>query len=69
MDVDKLIADLNAEIEKIKGTIACLEELRGSSSAATNGSRRGRKSMGAQERQQVSLRMKTYWASRRKSQR
>jgi hypothetical protein len=69
MDVDKLIADLNAEIEKIKGTIACLEELRGSSSAATNGSRRGRKSMGAQERQQVSARMKRYWASRRTTKR
>jgi hypothetical protein len=69
MDVDKLIAELNAEIEKIKGTIACLEELRGSSSAATNGSRRGRKSMGAQERQQVSARMKRYWASRRTTKR
>jgi len=69
MDVDKLIAELNAEIAKIKGTIACLEQLRGSSSAATNGSRRGRKSMGAQERQQVSLRMRKYWASRRKTQR
>jgi hypothetical protein len=69
MDVEKLIAELNTEIEKIKGTIACLERLRGSSSAATNGSRRGRKSMGAQERQQVSARMKRHWASRRKTQR
>jgi hypothetical protein len=69
MDVDKLIAELNAEVAKIKGTIACLEQLRGSSSAPTNGSRRGRKSMGAQERQQVSARMKKYWANRRRSQR
>ena len=69
MDVDKLIRELNAEIERIKAAIACLEQLRGNSSAATNGSRRGRKSMGAQERQQVSLRMRKYWASRRKTQR
>jgi hypothetical protein len=69
MDVDKLIAELNAEIEVAKAAIACLEQLRGSSSAATNGSRRGRKSMGAQERQQVSLRMKKYWASRRTTKR
>jgi hypothetical protein len=69
MDVEKLIAELNAEIEKIKGTIARLEQLRGSSSAATNGSRRGRKSMGAQERQQVSERMKKYWANRRRASR
>jgi len=39
MDVDKLIAELNAKIEKIKGTIACLEQLRGSSSAASDKSR------------------------------
>jgi len=35
---------------------------------ANHGSRkssRGRKSMGAQEREEVSLRMKRYWASRR----
>jgi hypothetical protein len=50
MDVEKLIAELNAEIEVRKAAIACLEQLRGSSSAATNGSRRGRKSMDAQER-------------------
>jgi hypothetical protein len=69
MDVDKLIAELNAEIERIKGAIACLEKLRSGSSASTNGNRRGRKSMGAQERQQVSERMRKYWASRKKSKR
>ena len=69
MDVDKLIRELNAEIERIKAAIACLEQLRGNSSAATNGSRRGRKSMGAQERLEVSERMRKYWANRRRASR
>lgn len=69
MDVDKLIAELNAEIERIKATVACLEQLRGSSSVATNGSRRGRKSMGAEERRDVSERMRKYWANRRRASR
>jgi hypothetical protein len=30
-------------------------------------SKRGRKSMGSDEREEVSLRMKKYWASRRKA--
>jgi hypothetical protein len=29
MDVDELIRELNAEIDKIKATIACLEKLCG----------------------------------------
>ena len=42
MDVEKLTAELNAEIEVTKAAIACLEQLRGSANAATNGSRRGK---------------------------
>ena len=68
MDVDKLIEQLNAEIERIKATIACLEKLRGSSGASV-ASRRGRKSMGAEERLQVAERMKKYWAGRRRQKR
>jgi hypothetical protein len=69
MDVDKLIEQLNAEIERIKATIACLEKLRGSSGASVTASRRGRKSMGAEERLQVAERMKKYWAGRRRQKR
>jgi len=68
MNVDKLIAELNAEIEKLKRVVGCLEQLRGASGTATP-SRRGRKSMGAEERLQVAQRMKKYWAGRRRQQR
>jgi hypothetical protein len=66
MDVDKLIAELNAEIERIKGVVAFLEQLRGPSIGATEVSRRGRKSMDEAERREVSARMKKYWANRRR---
>jgi hypothetical protein len=69
MDVDKLIEQLNAEIERIRATIACLEQYRGSSGTPATPSRRGRKSMGPEERLQVAERMKEYWAGRRRKQR
>jgi hypothetical protein len=69
MDVDKQIRELNAEIERIKAAIGCLEKLRGSSGASVTTSRRGRKSMGAEERLEVSERMKKYWAGRRRQKR
>jgi len=69
MDLYKAIQELYAEKEKLERVIASLEELQ---RAAGNlpplgGKRRGRKSMSAKERQEVSDRMKKYWASRRKS--
>jgi hypothetical protein len=69
MDVDKLIRELNAEIEKIKATIVCLEKLHGSSGNSATPSRRGRKSMSAEERLEVSKRMRKYWANRRRASR
>jgi hypothetical protein len=72
MDLHKTIQDLYAEKEKLERVIASLEELQRASDANPmipgGGKRRGRKSMGAQERQDVSERMKKYWASRRDSQ-
>jgi hypothetical protein len=70
MDLNKLIQDLNAEKEKLERVIASLEELQRSAGlgippAPDSGSRRGRKSMGPEERQEVSKRMKKYWGSRR----
>ena len=72
MDLYKAIQDLYAEKEKLERVIASLEELQraaggGVPSAPKSGKRRGRKSMSADERQEVSARMKKYWASRRKS--
>ena len=71
MDLYKAIQELYAEKEKLERVIASLEELQkaaGSVPAPTRsgGRRRGRKSMGAKERQEVSERMKRYWANRRK---
>lgn len=70
MDLYKAIQDLYAEKEKLERVIASLEELQrtaGSVPALPKGvQRRGRKSMDAAERQEVSERMKRYWANRRK---
>jgi hypothetical protein len=72
MDLYKAIQDLYAEKAKLERVIASLEELQraagGGIPPAPNSSskRRGRKSMGAEERQEVSERMKKYWAGRRK---
>ena len=71
MDLYKTIQDLYAEKEKLERVIASLEELHRTSgtlpSVPTGAKRRGRKSMGSKEREEVSLRMKRYWASRRKA--
>jgi hypothetical protein len=70
MDLSKLIQDLNAEKEKLERVIASLEELQRAAGLAIppapgSGKRLGRKSMGPEERQKVSERIKKYWASRR----
>lgn len=69
MDLYKAIRDLYAEKERLERVIASLEELQRKASAppekTTSGKRRGRKSMSADERKEVSARMKKYWAGRR----
>jgi hypothetical protein len=70
MDLDKVIQDLYAERERLNRVIASLEELQRAPgvdvpSAAAVRKRRGRKSMDAAERLEVSERMKKYWSSRR----
>jgi hypothetical protein len=73
MDLYKAIQDLYAEKEKLERVIASLEELQRSAGVATAlplkpSKRRGRKSMSSEERQEVSERMRKYWASRRREQ-
>jgi hypothetical protein len=69
MDLYKAIQDLYAEKEKLERVIASLEELQKSADSLPSlpkpAKRRGRKSMSAEERQEVSERMKKYWESRR----
>ena len=63
MDIEAVIQDLQLEKRRIEQTIAARESLVPSS----NHHPRGRKFMGEAERQQVSIRMKRYWAGRRKA--
>jgi len=67
----ELIRLLHAEKRKIEQAIAALEALQVDSADPISSSfrRRGRKSMSAKEREQVSARMKQYWADRRRSRR
>ena len=71
MDLYKAIQDLYAEKEKLERVIASLEELQRTAgslpSLPKTVKRRGRKSMNSSERQEVSERMRKYWASRRLS--
>ena len=71
MDLYKAIQYLSVQKEKLEQIIASLEELQRSSApgedvAPSAANRRGRKSMNSAEREEVSKRMKRYWASRRK---
>jgi len=70
MDYHKVIRDLYADKQKLDRVIAELERLQSdeSGAAAQPRSSRGRKFMAAEERQEVSRRMKKYWAARRKQQ-
>jgi len=72
MDLYKAIQDLYAEKEKLERVIASLEELQRTAGGLPVPlkpvKRRGRKSMSAKERREVSERMKRYWAGRRRGQ-
>lgn len=66
MDLTEIIKTLYVEKAKVENSIAALEALHSAQAAEPEPlRRRGRKYMGAEERQQVSERMKRYWGSRR----
>lgn len=65
MDLQKAIRELYEEKERIDGVIASLEQYLRLNGPGQPKRRRGRKSMGPEERQEVSARMRSYWASRR----
>jgi NADH:ubiquinone oxidoreductase subunit E len=69
MDLYKAIQELYEEKARLERVIASLEELQKTAGALpepASPKRRGRKSMNAKERQEVSARMKKYWEDRRK---
>ena len=77
MDLTAIIRDLYAEREKLDCAISELEKVQQStptegplssvdSARSPSILRRGRKSMGEAERQEVSKRIKEYWSKRRK---
>ena len=70
MDIFKAIQELIAERDRLDAAIECLEQILGGEpgEAPQVKSRRGRKSMGEEERQQVSRRMVEYWAQRRRKE-
>lgn len=70
MDLSKVIRKLYDERAKLDHIIASLEELHKSAAAREPEApkkRRGRKSMDAEARKEVSERMRKYWANRRNS--
>ena len=68
MDYNKIIRELYADKQRLDRVIRELEQLddaeQGAGTTLRSRSPRGRKSVGAQERQEVSRRMKSYWAKR-----
>jgi hypothetical protein len=63
MDVNKALRELHEEKRRLDVTIAALEARLGNGTRRNR--RRGRKSMSAEERQEVSRRMSKYWEARR----
>ena len=72
MDYGTIINALRVRVQQLEAAIVELESLNAPNSAQAalldqlKVSKRGRKSMGEAEREQVSERMKRYWAGRRK---
>jgi hypothetical protein len=69
MDLYRIIRELVQERDRVERIILSLENMANSPNAPfpATGKRRGRKSMDREARQQVSERMKRYWADRRAS--
>lgn len=66
MDLVKAIRELYEEKERLENAIISLEQyVRTKENRSAKASKRGRRSMSSEERQEVSERMRTYWAERR----
>lgn len=67
MELYRIIRELLQERDRLQRIIESLEEVQppGKDPVRPNGKRRGRKSMDRAAREEVSERMKRYWAKRR----
>lgn len=65
MDVEKTLRELYSEKRVLDSVISRLERRLQQDVRKVGGKRRGRKTMGAAERQAVSKRMTRYWEARR----
>ncbi len=69
IDLRKVLKDLYTQRERLEHVITSLEALQQDSAVGLppqKKTNRGRKSMGADERREVSERMRKYWTARRK---
>ena len=69
IDLRKVLKDLYTQRERLEHVITSLEALQQDSAVGLppqKKTNRGRKSMGADERREVSERMRKYWMARRK---
>ncbi len=67
MDFENILQELYQERKLLSEAIRVVEEMIAKAEPGRNArKRRGRKSMPIEERQEVSRRMKRYWAARRK---
>ncbi len=66
MDLFKVLAEMHEERKRLKTIIASLEAMPGQ--AAKSRGRRVRKGMDSAARKAASLRMKRYWAARKKQE-
>jgi len=64
LNLDEILQALRLELERVNQVIATMEAV---SLNPTPKRRRGRKSMGHEERVAVSHRMKRYWANKRRA--
>ena len=65
MDLDKTLRELYEEKKRLNRAIERLETRLAAQAEQPKRSTRGRKSMGPEERKQVSARMAAYWAAKR----
>jgi hypothetical protein len=64
MDTNEVLAELRQELARVEAAILALQKVQEFEASRPKG-KRGRKSMGPEERAAVSERMKRYWCARR----